>query len=200
MTTAPSPSRPRVPPRHGPGLRTRERLHRARVRRARAHGRGRRGWFPSRLLDDRFHGIFLGNLGGSATSLPRTGRPTRTGRAARRVVRAQRGDHEAFEQLAAAVAGRLIGTATLILRDQRRSARRRSGDHIEVWPNLPSLRDPTRSRAGYNESWCDRASGPCGRVPPARRRDPPARYRHGRTRRTSTRSMTVTRSNERSGD
>jgi RNA polymerase sigma-70 factor (ECF subfamily) len=58
------------------------------------------------------------------------------------VVRAQRGDHEAFEQLAAAMAGRLIGTATLILRDPDAARDAAQETLIEVWRNLPSLRDP----------------------------------------------------------
>ena len=58
------------------------------------------------------------------------------------IVRAQRGDHEAFEQLAAAMAGRLIGTATLILRDRDAARDAVQETMIEVWRSLPSLRDP----------------------------------------------------------
>jgi len=58
------------------------------------------------------------------------------------VVRAQHGDHEAFERLAAANAGRLIGTATLILRDSDAARDAVQETLIEVWRNLPSLRDP----------------------------------------------------------
>ena len=58
------------------------------------------------------------------------------------IVRAQRGDHEAFEQLAAAMAGRLIGTATLILRDRDAARDAVQDTMIEVWRSLPSLRDP----------------------------------------------------------
>jgi len=58
------------------------------------------------------------------------------------IVRAQRGDHAAFEQLAAAMAGRLIGTATLILRDSDAARDAAQETLIEVWRSLPSLRDP----------------------------------------------------------
>ena len=58
------------------------------------------------------------------------------------IVRAQRGDHGAFEQLAAAMAGRLMGTATLILRDRESARDAVQETLIEVWRNLPTLRDP----------------------------------------------------------
>jgi RNA polymerase sigma-70 factor (ECF subfamily) len=58
------------------------------------------------------------------------------------VIRAQRGEHEAFEQLAAAMAGRLVGTATLILRDREAARDVVQETLIEVWRGLPSLRDP----------------------------------------------------------
>ena len=67
----------------------------------------------------------------------RPGAPTRD-----RVLRAQRGDHAAFEQLAAAAAGRLIGTAILILRDRDAARDAVQETLIEVWKSLPSLRDP----------------------------------------------------------
>jgi RNA polymerase sigma-70 factor (ECF subfamily) len=57
-------------------------------------------------------------------------------------VRAQDGDHAAFEQLAAAMAGRLVGTATLILRDRDAARDAVQETLIEVWRSLPSLRDP----------------------------------------------------------
>ena len=58
------------------------------------------------------------------------------------VIRAQHGDHEAFEQLAAAMAGRLVGTATLILRDRDAARDAVQETLIEVWRSLPSLREP----------------------------------------------------------
>ena len=58
------------------------------------------------------------------------------------VLRAQRGDHEAFERLATAMAGRLVGTATLILRDRDAARDAVQETLIEVWRSLPSLRDP----------------------------------------------------------
>ena len=58
------------------------------------------------------------------------------------VIRAQNGDHEAFEQLAAAMAGRLVGTATLILRDRDSARDAVQETLIDVWRSLPSLRDP----------------------------------------------------------
>ena len=58
------------------------------------------------------------------------------------IVRAQGGDHEAFEQLAAAIAGRLMGTATLILRDGEAARDAVQETLIEVWKSLPTLREP----------------------------------------------------------
>ena len=58
------------------------------------------------------------------------------------VIRAQRGDHHAFEQVAAAMAGRLVGTATLILRDSDAARDAVQETLIEVWRGLPSLREP----------------------------------------------------------
>jgi RNA polymerase sigma-70 factor (ECF subfamily) len=58
------------------------------------------------------------------------------------IARAQRGDHEAFEHVAAAMAGRLVGTATLILRDSDAARDAVQETLIEVWRGLPSLREP----------------------------------------------------------
>jgi RNA polymerase sigma-70 factor (ECF subfamily) len=58
------------------------------------------------------------------------------------IVRAQHGEHEAFEQLAAAMAGRLMGTATLILRDREAARDAVQETLIEVWRGLPTLREP----------------------------------------------------------
>ena len=70
--------------------------------------------------------------------------PLNAPRAATRdaIVRAQGGDHEAFEQLAAAMAGRLMGTATLILRDRDAARDAVQETLIEIWRSLPTLRDP----------------------------------------------------------
>jgi RNA polymerase sigma-70 factor, ECF subfamily len=70
-------------------------------------------------------------------------RPGKARAAARdEIVRTQGGDHEAFERLAAAMAGRLMGTATLILRDRDAARDAVQETLIEVWRSLPSLRDP----------------------------------------------------------
>lgn len=58
------------------------------------------------------------------------------------VVRAQNGDREAFEEIAASVVGRLYGTATLIIRDPDAASDAVQETLISVWQNLPSLRDP----------------------------------------------------------
>jgi RNA polymerase sigma-70 factor (ECF subfamily) len=81
--------------------------------------------------------------------VPARGRP---GAATRDdVVRAQGGSHEAFERLAAATAGRLMGTAMLILRDRDAARDAVQETLIEVWRNLPTLRDP-----GAFEGWLQR--------------------------------------------
>jgi RNA polymerase sigma-70 factor (ECF subfamily) len=67
---------------------------------------------------------------------------TSTGLMRDEIVRAQRGDHRAFEQVAAAMAGRLVGTATLILRDSDAARDAVQETLIEVWRGLPSLREP----------------------------------------------------------
>src|SRR5262245_19060864 len=80
----------------------------------------------------------------SATSLTEQVAPRSQARAATRdaIARAQRGDHEAFEYLAGAIAGRLTGTATLILRDRDAARDVVQETLIEIWGSLPSLRDP----------------------------------------------------------
>ena len=57
------------------------------------------------------------------------------------VLRAQRGDHQAFEHLAAANAGRLHGVATLIVRDPDAARDAVQETLIETWRSLPTLRD-----------------------------------------------------------
>ena len=59
------------------------------------------------------------------------------------VALAQRGDREAFEELAASVVRRLYGTATLIIRDQDAAADAVQETLISAWQDLPSLRDPS---------------------------------------------------------
>jgi len=58
------------------------------------------------------------------------------------VARAQTGDREAFEEIAASVVRRLYGTATLIIRDPDAASDAVQETLISVWQNLPSLRDP----------------------------------------------------------
>jgi RNA polymerase sigma-70 factor, ECF subfamily len=58
------------------------------------------------------------------------------------VIRAQGGDHEAFERLAAAHVRRLNGAAVLILRDREAARDAVQETLIETWRSLPTLRDP----------------------------------------------------------
>lgn len=67
------------------------------------------------------------------------------------VVRAQRGDHDAFAALAAAAITRLDGTARLILRDRDRAQDAVQEALIRAWRELRSLRDP-----GRFDAWCYR--------------------------------------------
>jgi RNA polymerase sigma-70 factor (ECF subfamily) len=60
------------------------------------------------------------------------------------VERAQRGDHAAFETLAAASVSRLLGAATLILRDRELARDATQDALIRAWRDLPTLRDPDR--------------------------------------------------------
>ena len=57
------------------------------------------------------------------------------------VLRAQGGDHAAFEHLAASMATRLYGTATLILRDPDAARDAVQDTLIEAWRGLPVLRN-----------------------------------------------------------
>ena len=66
------------------------------------------------------------------------------------VDRAQRGDRDAFEQLAQAVAMRLYATATLILRDPDAASDAVQDTLIEVWRKLPTLRDTQAFEAWLN--------------------------------------------------
>ena len=58
------------------------------------------------------------------------------------VLRAQSGDHEAFERLAAANVRQLHGTAVLILRDREAARDAVQETLIETWRSLPTLREP----------------------------------------------------------
>jgi RNA polymerase sigma-70 factor, ECF subfamily len=58
------------------------------------------------------------------------------------VLRAQGGDHDAFERLAAASVRRLHGVARLMLRDPEAARDAVQEALIEVWRGLPTLRDP----------------------------------------------------------
>lgn len=60
------------------------------------------------------------------------------------VVRAQRGDVDAFSALTVGRTGRLYATARLILRDDDRAADAVQDALFEAWRNLRALRDPDR--------------------------------------------------------
>src|SRR6476619_5949674 len=60
------------------------------------------------------------------------------------VVRAQRGDHVAFERLAAEVAPGLDVVARLITRDPERAKDAVQEALVRAWRDLPGLRDPER--------------------------------------------------------
>ena len=82
------------------------------------------------------------------------------------VIRAQGGDHQAFERLAAANARRLHGVATLIVRDPDGARDAVQETLIEVWRSLPTLRDPDAF-----EGWLQRILvRSCHRAVQARRR------------------------------
>lgn len=67
------------------------------------------------------------------------------------VLRAQSGDHDAFEALASSVVRRLHATASLIVRDADIASDVVQEALIEVWRDLPALRDPDAF-----EAWCRR--------------------------------------------
>jgi RNA polymerase sigma-70 factor (ECF subfamily) len=82
------------------------------------------------------------------------------------VLRAQGGDHQAFERLAAASARRLHGVAVLIVRDPDAARDAVQETLIETWRSLPTLRDPDAF-----EGWLQRILvRACHRAVNARRR------------------------------
>ncbi len=60
------------------------------------------------------------------------------------VERAQRGDHDAFAELARVFVARLDAAARLILRDHELARDAVQEGFIRAWKNLPTLRDPDR--------------------------------------------------------
>ncbi len=92
------------------------------------------------------------------------------------VVRAQRGDREAFALLASGVASRFLATARRILRDVDLAEDATQQALLAVWQNLPRLRDPARFeawsyrllvRACYAEGRKERRWAPSLRLLPA---------------------------------
>jgi RNA polymerase sigma-70 factor (ECF subfamily) len=66
------------------------------------------------------------------------------------VVRARRGDHDAFAVLAGAAISRLDGAAWLILRDTELAKDAVQNALVRAWRDLPTLRDPDRFDAWLN--------------------------------------------------
>ena len=60
------------------------------------------------------------------------------------VVRARKGDHDAFAELAGAAISRLDATAWLMLRDTDRATDAVQNALVRAWRDLPTLRDPDR--------------------------------------------------------
>ena len=92
------------------------------------------------------------------------------------VVRAQRGDREAFADLAAGMADRLLAVARRILRDLDRAEDATQQALVTIWRDLPQLRDPGRFdawsyrllvRACYAEGRRERRWSPNLRLLPA---------------------------------
>jgi RNA polymerase sigma-70 factor (ECF subfamily) len=63
------------------------------------------------------------------------------------VVRAQRGDKEAYADLAAGVADRFLGVSRRILRDLDLAEDATQQALLSIWRDLPQLRDPARFEA-----------------------------------------------------
>ena len=67
------------------------------------------------------------------------------------VERAQRGEHEAFDAITRASAGRLYALAQLIVGEPQRAEDAMQEALVRGWRDLPSLRDPDRF-----DAWLDR--------------------------------------------
>ena len=63
------------------------------------------------------------------------------------VIRAQRGDRDAFSEILARSLGRLTAVARMILRDEYAAQDAVQDACIEAWRSLPGLRDPDRFEA-----------------------------------------------------
>ncbi|MBA2382570.1 MAG: sigma-70 family RNA polymerase sigma factor [Chloroflexi bacterium] len=63
------------------------------------------------------------------------------------VERAQRGDRDAYEQLARGAASRLLQVAVRIVRDPDRAEDAVQQTLVDIWRDLPTLRDPDRFEA-----------------------------------------------------
>lgn len=63
------------------------------------------------------------------------------------VVRASSGDHDAFARLATSIASRFHGTAYAILREPTLAEEAAQSALVNVWRDLPRLRDPSRFEA-----------------------------------------------------
>ncbi|HVL54170.1 MAG TPA: RNA polymerase sigma factor [Vitreimonas sp.] len=63
------------------------------------------------------------------------------------VVRARKGDRDAFSELVARSIGRLTAVARLILRDEHAAQDAVQDAFIEAWRSLPGLREPDRFEA-----------------------------------------------------
>jgi RNA polymerase sigma-70 factor (ECF subfamily) len=86
------------------------------------------------------------------------------------VERAQQGDRQAFAQLAFGTSDRLFSVALRILRDRERARDALQSALLQVWRDLPTLRDPDRF-----EAWSYRIiANTCHSEIRHHRRQPPA--------------------------
>src|SRR5688572_7180324 len=93
------------------------------------------------------------------------------------VIRAQRGDQEAYALVASQIADRFLAVARRILRDMDLAEDATQGALLAVWQDLPQLRDPARFdawsyrllvRACYTEGRRQRQWAPNLRLLPGR--------------------------------